>query len=89
MNHIQFVFEELEDLENKENLVKIFEIIKSIGKFPFDYNSIFIHIFYYIIRLMFSFVVFTDDGPFLELLLSDEYYLFIFGAFECLIYYFK
>ena len=38
LEKIKFLFEELEDLENKEHLIKIFEIIKSIGNFQFDYK---------------------------------------------------
>lgn len=28
-------------------------------------------------------LVFSEDVPLLELLLSDEYYLLVFGALEC------
>jgi len=56
-----------------QNLLKVFrdcedsEILDSL------------HIIHDIIHVL----IFSEDVPLLELLLSDEYYLLVFGALEC------
>ena len=62
----------MEDLENKDNLTKIYEIIKIMGNYSLHSLTVLIQL-----------IVFTDDSGFLELLLSDSFYLLVFGAFEC------
>ena len=67
------MFEKLEDLESAEELMMVQDIIKNLSKISRFSNDFSLN----------RALVFCDDSSFIELLLSDEHYMLVFGAFEC------